>query len=50
MDWRSVTCIGAVDDQGFDDVNVPVLACNVEGGASTRIPDVHLEVIKAPAP
>lgn len=37
-----ITCVGAVDDEGFDDVDVPVLAGNVERGTSTHVPDVHL--------
>lgn len=39
---RFITCVGAVDNQSFDDVDVSVLASDVERRASTRVPDVHL--------
>lgn len=48
LHWRSLTCVGAVDDQGFDDVDVPVLAGDVERGASARVPDLHLEEVNTP--
>ena len=43
--WRVITCVGAVDDEGFDDVDMPVPASDVERGVPTRVPDVHLQEI-----